>query len=358
MKEALLYERLPGGRVRCYLCAHRCLLLPGRTGICHVRRNVDGTLYTLAYGRTAAQEIDPIEKKPLFHFYPGSTAYSIATVGCNFHCLFCQNWLISQPFLPQDFVAGNDAPPEQIVHRALRSRCRSIAYTYTEPTVFFEYALDTARLAHSRGLANVFVTNGYETPEAVEMIRPYLDAANVDLKGFRDRYYRKVVGAKLQPVLDTILLFKKLGVWVEVTTLVIPGHNDSFDELRSIARFLAREAGTDTPWHLSRFFPAHRMPEVPPTSVSALLRAREIGLEEGLEYVYVGNVRETEWSNTYCPGCSALLIERTGYVITINRIEDGKCPDCRCVIAGIGLDQRAGGHLARTVHGLPERETQ
>lgn len=338
MKEAALYERLPGGRVRCDLCAHRCLLLPGRTGICHVRQNRDGTLYTLVYGRTVAQEVDPVEKKPLFHFYPGSAAYSIATAGCNFHCHFCQNWQISQVVPAYEALLGEECPPEAIVNRALRSRSQSIAYTYTEPTIFFEYAMDTARLAHGRALKNIFVTNGYETPEAVHAIRPYLDAANIDLKSFSDRYYRKVVGARLQPVLDTIRLMKSLGIWVEVTTLVVPGHNDSPEELRSIARFLANEVGKDTPWHISRFFPAYRMADVAPTPVATLRRAREAGLEEGLEFVYVGNVRGTPWENTYCPGCSALLIERSSYVILSNQVSGGRCPQCGRPIAGAGLD--------------------
>ncbi len=338
MKEAILYQRLPGGRVRCNLCAHRCLLLPGRTGICHVRQNREGALYTLVYGRAAAQEIDPVEKKPLFHFYPGSAAYSIATVGCNFHCLFCQNWQISQIVPSYEALFGEECPPEAIVDRAQRSRSQSIAYTYTEPTIFFEYALDTARLAAQRGLKNIFVTNGYETPEAVATIRPYLDAANIDLKSYSDRYYRKVVGARLQPVLDTIRLMKSLGIWVEVTTLVVPGHNDSPEELRSIARFLASDVGRDTPWHISRFFPAYRMADVPPTPVSTLRQAREIGLEEGLEFVYVGNVRGMPWESTYCPGCSTLLIERSGYAILANRVSEGRCPDCGRRIAGVGLD--------------------
>jgi len=279
-----------------------------------------------------------VEKKPLFHFYPGSTAYSVATVGCNFHCLFCQNWQISQIVPPHEALLGEESPPEAIVDRALRSHSQSIAYTYTEPTIFFEYALDTARLAAQRGLKNIFVTNGYETPEAVDAIRPYLDAANIDLKSFSDRYYRKVVGARLQPVLDTIRLMKSLGIWVEVTTLVLPGHNDSPEELRSIARFLAAEVGRDTPWHISRFFPAYRMADVPPTPVSTLRQAREIGLEEGLEFVYVGNVRGMPWESTYCPGCSALLIERSGYVILSNRVIGNQCPDCGRPIAGAGLD--------------------
>ena len=338
MKEALLYERLTEGRVRCNLCAHRCVIFPGRVGICRVRENREGKLYTHVYGRIVSQHVDPIEKKPLFHFYPGSTSYSIATVGCNFHCLFCQNWEVSQVVSPEQFLLGEEVTPEEIVERALMLGCRSIAYTYTEPTVFFEYALDTAEIAHSHGLRNIFITNGYETPEAIGVIRPYLDAANVDLKSFSDQYYRKVVGATLKPVLETILLLKALGIWVEVTTLVVPGRNDSPDEMRAIARFLSREVGRDTPWHISRFFPAYKMSDLPPTDISTLHEARLIGLEEGLDFVYIGNVPGAQEQNTYCPGCAYLLIIRDGLFMLANRTVSGGCPRCGRPLAGVGLD--------------------
>lgn len=340
MKRAMLYEHLTDGKVRCELCAHRCVIFPGRVGICRVRENVDGDLHTHTYGRVVAHDVDPIEKKPLNHFYPGSTAYSIATVGCNFHCRFCQNWSVSQIVGPEQFLMGEDMTPEQIVDAAIMHECKSIAYTYTEPTIFMEYALDTAEIAHRRGLRNVFVTNGYETPEATETLRPYLDAANIDLKSFRDAYYRRIVGARLQPVLDTIRLMKSLGIWVEVTTLVVPGHNDSDEELRDIARFLVNDIGADTPWHLSRFFPAYRMADVPPTQLSALGRARDIGLTEGLRFVYVGNVGETPWENTYCPACDLLLIERSRMSVISNNTVDVGCPRCGRQIPGVGLDWR------------------
>ena len=338
MKEALLYERLTEGRVRCDLCAHRCVIFPGRAGICRVRENREGKLYTHAYGRIVSQHVDPIEKKPLFHFYPGSTSYSVATVGCNFHCLFCQNWEVSQVVSPEQFLLGEEVAPEEIVERARMLGCRSIAYTYTEPTVFFEYALDTAEIAHSHSLRNIFVTNGYETPEAIEIIRPYLDAANVDLKSFSEQYYRKVVGATLKPVRETILLLKALGIWVEVTTLVVPGGNDSPDEMRAIARFLSREVGRDTPWHISRFFPAYKMSDLPPTDISTLHEARLIGLEEGLDFVYIGNVPGAQEQNTYCPGCAYLLIIRDGLFMLANRTVSGGCPRCGRPLAGVGLD--------------------
>jgi pyruvate formate lyase activating enzyme len=338
MKEALLYDRLADNRVRCNLCAHRCAIADGKHGVCQVRENQGGTLYTLVYGLTVSQHIDPVEKKPLLHFYPGSTAYSIATPGCNFHCQWCQNWEISQMPRERHLVAGEEASPERIVAAAQRAGCRSIAYTYTEPTVFFEYAYDAARLAQgcAAGLANIYVTNGYMTEEMLETFDPYLDAANVDLKAFRDETYRQYVGARLQPVLDSLKKMKQLGVWVEVTTLVVPGINDDPAELADVARFVAQELGVETPWHISRFFPAYRMTGVPPTPVATLQRSREIGLEAGLRYVYVGNVPGE--ANTYCHGCGRLLIRRSGYWILENHVQsDGRCPDCGTPVAGVGM---------------------
>ena len=335
----MLYEKLPDNRVRCHLCAHRCTIADGKKGICQVRENRGGTLYTLVYGRTIAWHVDPVEKKPLFHFYPGTTAYSIATPGCNFRCRWCQNWEISQMPREQHFLAGEEAGPEQVVAAAQRAGCRSIAYTYTEPTVFFEYAYDTARLVHEAGLANIYVTNGYMTEETLETFHPYLDAANVDLKAFRDETYRKYVGARLQPVLDSLKVMKRLGIWLEVTTLVIPGINDDPAELRDAASFVAQELGVETPWHISRFFPAYEMTDVPLTPVSTLQRAREIGLEAGLKYVYVGNVPDDGGQDTICPGCGHVLIRRSGFAIT-NRVRNGRCPACGASIAGIGIGGR------------------
>ncbi|OGO50327.1 MAG: AmmeMemoRadiSam system radical SAM enzyme [Chloroflexi bacterium RBG_16_68_14] len=335
MREGMLYERMAGGAVRCNVCAFRCIIRPGARGVCLVRRNVDGTLYTLVYGRTVTQEIDPIEKKPLFHFYPGSQAYSIATVGCNFRCRFCQNWEISQAVRDEHFIMGVEASPQEIVRAAQQWGCRSIAYTYTEPTIFFEYAYDTARLAHEAGLANIFVTNGYETPEALETIRPYLDAANVDLKSFSDDYYRRICTARLQPVLDTLLLMKRLGIWLEVTTLIIPTLNDSDEELRALTAFLAKELGPDTPWHVSRYFPAYRLVDKPVTPVDTLERAWQIGREAGLRYVYIGNVPAGDQENTRCPRCGDLLIQRFGLQLIQNRLQDGRCPRCEEAIAGV-----------------------
>ncbi len=333
--EGMLYERLAGDSVRCNVCAFRCIIRPGARGVCLVRRNVAGTLHTLVYGRAATQQIDPIEKKPLFHFYPGTTTYSIDTVGCNLRCRFCQNWQASQAVRDEELMVGSEATPEQIVSAARRWDCRSISYTYTEPTVFFEYAYDTARLAHEAGLANVFVTNGYETPEAVETIRPYLDAANVDLKSFSDDFYRRLCTARLQPVLDTLRLMKRLGIWLEVTTLIIPDLNDSDDELRALTSFLVEELGGDTPWHVSRYFPAYRLADKPPTPLDTLERAATIGREAGLRHVYVGNVPGGERESTHCPHCGHLLIHRRGFDLVKNRLQNGLCPRCGGTVAGV-----------------------
>jgi len=332
----MLYDQLDEDRVRCKLCAHRCKIAEGRRGVCQVRENVRGTLYTQVYGRVIAQHVDPVEKKPLFHFYPGSRAYSIATPGCNFRCRWCQNADISQMPRDRKAVLGETTEPSEVVSRASAYQCRSIAYTYTEPTIFYEFAYDIARLAQSGGIANIFVTNGYMTEEMLEQFHPYLDAANVDLKAFREETYRKYVGARLQPVLDSMKAMKRLGVWLEVTTLVVPGLNDEEAELRDEARFVARELGSETPWHLSRFYPAYHMADTGPTPLSTLQRAKDIGQQEGLKHIYIGNVPGE--SNTYCSQCGEVLIRRSDYEVLENRLDNGaKCPHCGAELAGIGL---------------------
>ncbi len=334
MKIAMFQETKEGKKVKCGLCSHRCLIAPGKRGICWVRENTDGTLYSLVYNKVIAQNIDPIEKKPLFHFQPGSLSYSIATPGCNFRCMHCQNADISQ--MPRDHegtIAGRDAPPAEIVELAKKYRCASISYTYTEPTIYFELAYDTARLAHEAGLKNVFVTNGYITPEALETIRPYLHAANIDLKGFTDDFYKKTCGARLQPVLDAIRLYKQFGIWIEITTLVIPGLNDSDAELRGIAQFV-KSVGEEIPWHVSAFYPTYKLTDRPRTPRSTLQRARQIGLDAGLRYVYEGNV-PGEGEDTFCWGCKNRLVRRTGFFVEENNIKDGKCPHCGTKIDGI-----------------------
>jgi pyruvate formate lyase activating enzyme len=336
MKEAMFYERQAGGKVRCGLCRFNCLISEGDRGICAVRENRGGTLYSLVYGKLCAEHIDPIEKKPLFHVMPGSKTYSIATVGCNFHCRHCQNYSISQ-VKRSGPVLGSEQTPQEIVLQARGSDCSSISYTYTEPTIFYEFAYDTARLAREAGLKNIFVTNGYISKEALSLIAPYLDAANIDLKGFSEGFYRDVVHARLPEVLDSIIEYRKQGIWLELTTLIIPGLNDSDSELQELARFIVTNLGIDTPWHVSQFFPTYKLLDLPRTPVSTLRRARDIGLAAGLRYVYEGNVPGKGGENTRCPSCSALLIERYGYAIATNRISNGICPDCGTAIAGIGL---------------------
>ncbi|MCP4256312.1 MAG: AmmeMemoRadiSam system radical SAM enzyme [Planctomycetes bacterium] len=331
MKEAMFYESL-NGKVKCNLCNHYCVIADGKRGICGVRENRKGKLYSLIYGKSVSAGIDPIEKKPLFNFYPGTAAYSVASVGCNFRCHNCQNWTISQmPKGKGGKIVGDNLSPEEIVMNAKNSGCKSIAYTYTEPTIFFEYALDTARLAQKEGIKNVFVTNGYTSAEAIKKIAPFLDAANVDLKSFREEFYHKVCGAKLQPVLDNIKLYKELGIWVEVTTLLIPGYSDDEHQLEEIAGFI-RSVGEDIPWHITAFYPAFKLPDVTPTTVESLRKARDIGIKAGLRYVYEGNIPGEGGENTYCYSCGTLLIERFGYEIIKNKIIDGRCHNCNVQI--------------------------
>lgn len=327
--------------VRCGLCAHRCLIKVGRRGLCGVRENVAGVLQSLVYGKVISEHVDPIEKKPLFHFLPGTFSYSIATVGCNFRCRHCQNYEISQyPHIHAGAIAGMDRSPEQIVTAAVSSGCASISYTYVEPTIFFEFALDIACLAEQAGVKNVFVSNGYTSEEAAQMIIPHLHGNNIDLKSFSDSFYKKICGARLQPVLDTITRMVRGGVWVEVTTLIIPGLNDTEDELRDIARFVA-SLNTDIPWHVSRFYPTYQMTDRPPTPPATVLRAREIGMEEGLRYVYTGNLPGDGGESTVCPGCQKVVIERQGYRILATHLDQGalpgtvRCSFCHAPIAGV-----------------------
>jgi len=336
--EAYLYEALKDKKVKCNLCSHRCIIKDGERGICGVRENRSGVLESLVYGRLVAKHTDPIEKKPLFHFLPGSISYSIATVGCNFKCLFCQNADISQ--MPSDhdgMIIGDYCSPKDVVDAAEKGKCKSIAYTYTEPTVFFEFAFDTAKMAHAKGIKNVFVTNGYMTSEAVHMISPYLDAANVDLKAFNKRFYKEVVKARLEPVKETLKLMKSLGIFVEVTTLLIPGLNDDKKELEKLALFLVESLGPETPWHVSAFYPTYRLTDRPPTPVESLVMAREIGIKSGLRYVYTGNVPSDDGENTFCYKCGKILISRLGFSIIKNVLENGRCPYCGTQIDGIGL---------------------
>jgi pyruvate formate lyase activating enzyme len=335
MKEALLYEKLEHKRVQCNLCAHRCKIGPSKTGICKVRKNVDGILYSKVYGRTIARHIDPIEKKPLYHFLPGSKAFSIGTPGCNFHCDFCQNYEISQVENRSILEFGIPASPEEIVREALQSGCKSIAYTYTEPTIFFEYAYDIARLASSKGLRNIYVSNGFMTAEMLGMIAPWLDAINIDLKAFNDNTYRSLIGGHLDPVLESLKKVSQTNIWLEVTSLVIPDINDGDNELKQMAQFIAKELGEDVPWHISRFFPNYKMNDADPTPVRTLDKAVKAGQEAGLNYIYVGNVPFSTHQSTHCPQCNTLLIDRSGYDVNVisGAIENERCTNCGTRIA-------------------------
>lgn len=334
IREAMLYDKLAGGIVHCSLCAHRCTINPGRRGICGVRENKDGVLYSLVYGTLIAGHVDPVEKKPFFHVYPASRSYSIAAVGCNFRCEFCQNHEISQMPRSTLMIMGEDISCAEIVARAKNSGSKTIAYTYTEPTVYFELAYETAILACEEGLKNVFVTNGFMTKEAMETIAPYLAAANVDLKSIRDDFYQKQCGARLGPVLETLKKMKQAGIWLEITTLLIPGINDSDQELRDIAKFIVR-LGADTPWHISRFHPQFKLRDVPVTPLASLHRAVETGREHGLKYVYSGNVPGDDGENTYCSNCRSLLIERHGFNVISTNLTGNKCLNCKTELEGI-----------------------
>lgn len=334
MKEAMLYEKLEDKKVRCYLCNHRCVIKDEKRGICFVRENKEGTLYSLVYGRVISMNIDPIEKKPLFHFLPGSTSFSIATVGCNFRCKHCQNFEISQyPKEHHGDMLGTSVTPQAIVDAAERNGCESISYTYTEPTIFFEFAYDCARLAHEKGIKNVFVSNGYTSHEATRLIAPYLAGNNIDLKG-SEKFYKEICGAKAEPVRQTIRLMKELGVWVEVTTLIIPGYNDSEGDLRDIAEFI-KSVDLSMPWHVTQFYPTHKLTDIPRTPVKTLRWARQIGLDIGLKHVYEGNVPGEGGENTYCPNCKELLIHRFGFSIGENKIKNGRCLNCEALIDGV-----------------------
>jgi len=366
LHEARFYEALSRERVLCTLCPHDCRIAEGGRGACGVRYNHAGKLYTLVYDKLVAREVNPIEKKPLFHFYPGSFAYSISTVGCNLRCNFCQNWQISQwpkSHLPKHLerseekepdmicpqlaalerqMPGEPVTPDTIVHAALASGCASVSYTFTEPTIFYELAYDTAVLARERGLLNNFVSNGFISEAPLRALAEVLDGVNVDLKFFKEESYRRISRARLQPVLDAIRLYHDLGVWVEVTTLVIPGLNDSEPELTQIAEFIC-SVGAEIPWHVTRFYPAYRLLDRPSTELATLRRAREIGLGAGLRYVYEGNVPGEGGENTWCYRCQALLIERYGFAVTQNRIRNNACPACGAPIDGLGMSAGSYG---------------
>lgn len=336
-REAMFYKKLEDGSVRCRLCSHHCKIENGETGFCKVRENQNGMLVTNAYGETIARNVDPIEKKPLYHFLPGTLSYSIATAGCNFRCAFCQNWQISQITSESSRVGdGRPFPPEDVAAEAERQGCASIAYTYTEPTIFFEYARDTALLARERGIKNVFVTNGFMTRPALDDAANWLDAANVDLKAWSDDYYQEVCKGRLKPVLDTIGYMKRLGIWVEVTTLVIPGDNDADEDLQGIAGFIAG-VGTEIPWHISRFNPDYQFGDHESTPIETLEKAERLGREAGLKYVYMGNVARER--DTRCPECGKPVVQRSMMGVRAVNIDQGKCRYCGAIVDGVWISE-------------------
>ena len=338
MHEARLYTAKDNGLVRCELCSHHCLITPGRRGLCQVRENRDGKLYSLVYGQVAAEAVDPVEKKPLYHFLPGSRTWSIATRGCNFRCSHCQNHSLSQVELTENPV-GKLRSPQEIVAMARAADCQSISYTYSEPTIFFEFAEDCALLAREQGLKNIFVSNGYMSNQAAERTAnagKWLDAANIDIKAFSEKFYREICGAKLAPVLETVQRLHSLGVWLEITTLIIPGQNDSEEALHNLAEFLVG-ISPDIPWHLSAFHPAYKLTNAPRTSLEILLKAREIGQNAGLQYVYLGNVMLAGAGDTQCPGCGKTVIQRDGrggLQLEFENHVAGTCRSCGYALAG------------------------
>ncbi|MDI6885107.1 MAG: AmmeMemoRadiSam system radical SAM enzyme [archaeon] len=323
LKEAMLYTT-EDAKVRCTICAHQCSIAEDGYGVCRTRQNREGKLYTLIYGAVSSAHVDPIEKKPLYHFFPGSLVFSLGTVSCNFRCKHCQNWSISTAEVGEVHVM--ELPPEEAVRRAKRSRCEGIAWTYNEPTIWFEYTYDSAKLAKRAGLYTVYVTNGYMSEEALTEIAPFLDAANVDVKAFSDSFYRKISGARLEPVLETCKRMLEKKIHIELTYLIIPGYNDSEEKLKKFSDWVV-DVNASIPVHFSRFYPMHLMLDMPPTSVETLEQAHDIAKEAGIEYVYLGNVPGHEYENTFCPECGKVLIERTGYHVS-KRISKPACPDC------------------------------
>jgi pyruvate formate lyase activating enzyme len=331
MIESYLYKKLENKNIQCQTCSHKCFILPKKFGICGVRKNIDGKLYALNYGKAISESIDPIEKKPLFHYLPGTHTLSVATVGCNLRCGNCQNWQISQLVKTDKKLLGigQDLSPEEIMNDAVKNKCPSISYTYTEPTIFLEYALDTMKLARDKNIKNIWVTNGFMSEETLELIKPYLDAVNVDLKSFDIEFYKKNCGAEIKPILENIRCLKKNNIWVEITTLIIPGISDNKKMLEKIAEFIFNELGSEVPWHISAFSGeiSYKMQNIPDTPIEKIDQAYNIGKKAGLKYVYAGNVLRSSKENTYCPKCNELAIERIGFYI--KRFDkNGRCGKC------------------------------
>jgi pyruvate formate lyase activating enzyme len=327
------YTSLSGGAVQCGLCPRRCWVAPGKRGFCGVRENREGEYFSLVYGNPAALNLDPIEKKPFFHVLPASTSLSLATAGCNLHCKFCQNWEISQA-RPEE-IYSYEVPPDMVVRQAREMQARSVAYTYTEPTVFYEFMFDISRLAARAGLLNVMHSNGFINPEPLQELCPRLDAANIDLKGFSESFYRELCEGRQAPVLESLKILKRNLVHLEITNLVIPTRNDDMEMIRRMSRWIKTELGADTPLHLTRFYPLYKLKSLPPTPVSTLEQARRTAMEEGLEFVYIGNVPGHQGANTFCPRCDRMIIRRAGFMVVENKVKNGACPYCGAPIPGI-----------------------
>lgn len=324
MKEAMFWKK-EKDKVRCLLCPHNCLIPEGKRGLCGVRENRNGVLYSLIYGEASSISPDPIEKKPLYHFYPGSTVLSFGTIGCNFRCRYCQNYSISQA--KYENYPLERITPEEIVSKAKKYNCKGIAWTYNEPTIWYEFTYDVSKIAKENNLYTVYVTNGYINEEPLKKLAPYLDAMNIDIKSMDEEFYKKICGGQLKPVLDTAKLAKKLGIHVELTYLIVPGYNDKEEDIKEFCEWVSNEMGVETPVHLSRFYPHYKMANLPPTPIKTLLSAYSIA-KKSLPYVYVGNVPHGNYENTYCPKCKTLLIERYGFSVEKNNLVDGKCPKC------------------------------
>ncbi len=333
LKEASFYRKMAEKSAGCFLCPKNCVIPAGKYGFCRARKNIDGALYAMGYGRPCSVAIDPIEKKPFFHYLPATKSFSIASAGCNLRCKFCQNWQISQCTPEQ--TENRSLSPEQVVQYAARYGCASIAYTYSEPMNFYEYMLDTAKLARDKGIKNVVHTAGYINPEPLEQLCPYLDAANVDLKGFNPDYYRDMCEGDLATVLDALVILKKHGVWIEITNLVVPGYNDSPDEIKRMCVWIKKNLGENTPLHFSRFHPVYRMTHLSWTPVATVEKAVEVARQAGLKYVYIGNIPQHERESTFCPKCGKMIIKRVGFVVTENNLAAGKCRYCGEKIAGV-----------------------
>ncbi len=330
---ALHYEKLNNRQVKCTLCPRECIVDDMERGYCGVRENRGGDYFTLVWGRPCTLNVDPVEKKPLFHYLPGTEIFSLATVGCNVNCNFCQNWQISQIRPEQE--RSYDAPPDKLVQLAIRSETKAIAHTYTEPVVFYEYVKDIGEEAHKRGLKNTFISNGYINKQALIELLPYLDAVKIDLKAFTEKFYNDLVVGELQPVLDTLITLVNAGMWTEIVYLVIPTHNDSESEIRAMSKWIIKELGANVPLHFSRFHPQYMLKTLPPTPIKTLEMARKTALEEGINYVYIGNVPGNPGENTYCPSCHKVLIHRRGYRVEFEGFEKGSCTSCGTIIPGI-----------------------